>query len=166
MKLDFRQTRRLYLAGTVAFPMPFPSVGEIWIDDGTVSHGSSTHEETFVNLHEKPRLESDTVRVVLKQHVAAIFFPGLWEGEPNRKKKVFHFAECVHDLEQGEWFLTSDIGIDTISEKLGIDIRKRESAHRGIIFVPANRPVLTNQEYGETAGTIASMVRGCDPCRW
>jgi hypothetical protein len=31
LDLNFQQTRRMYVAGTVAFPLPFPSVGGISI---------------------------------------------------------------------------------------------------------------------------------------
>ena len=40
MKLDYRQTRRLYLAGTVAFPSPYPSCGIISFESGNSQYAA------------------------------------------------------------------------------------------------------------------------------
>jgi hypothetical protein len=42
MDLDLRQTRRLYLAGTVAFPTPFPSSGIISFEAGHLKYTLSS----------------------------------------------------------------------------------------------------------------------------
>ena len=151
MDLNILQTRGLYLAGAVAFPKPFPCAGAISIQDGHLSYPTGTRGATFVVVQEKGSLlEPATTRVVLKVDVAAIFFPGDWQGE------VFQFAEPdgVHDFEKGEWFLHPDIDADKISEKLKIDIRRPDSGARAIVFVPESKPVLSTHEPVQTAGSI------------
>jgi hypothetical protein len=153
------------LAGTVAFPKPFPSAGAFSVEDGPLSHTTGARSTKFVVLQEKSRLEEETARSVLKEDVAAIFFPGVWEDTD--QGHVFRFAEQdrVHDLEKGEWFLNPEIDAETISRQLNIDIRRRDSRARGIIFVPESRPVLTNHEFTQPAGSIEALQSGCDPRR-
>src|SRR6476646_7953542 len=105
MDLNSRQTRRLFLAGTVALPMPFPATGVISIEDGTLlfSAGGQTKPTTFVVVQENSGREPATLRVVLAQDVAAIFFPGAW-GIASDQSRVFRFegGGRVEDFEQGE----------------------------------------------------------------
>jgi hypothetical protein len=145
MDLDYRQTRRLYLAGTVPFPMLFPTVGTITIEDGNLSYSNNGQIITklLVIVREKPGPEHATTRVILAKHVAAIFFPA---GEGNR----------VDDFEDGEWVLGPNIRAD--------------ADRRGIVFVPEYRPVLTNNEITQTAGSVGApqvgYSYGCDCCNW
>ena len=74
MNLDFRQTRSLCLAGTAAFPKPFPSARGISIEDGHLSYATGAREAIFVVVQEEFALEHATTRVVIKENVTAIFF--------------------------------------------------------------------------------------------
>lgn len=165
MELDFRQTRSLHLAGTVAFPTPFPTAGQLWFEDGKLTYPTATRPTTFVIVHESSSLEYTTTRAALKTDVAAIFFPGYWEDTD--KGRVFHFSEsnCVHDLEKGEWFLDPDVEVETISRKLQIDVTSRDSGARGIMFVPEMKPVYSRDESVLTAGGAQMTRSGCDPHR-
>jgi hypothetical protein len=183
MDLDFKQSRRFYLAGTVAFPTPFPSAGGISIEDGSlllsvdrdeVNHGEKKDKENneekrervvFVVVQETTGVEKATTRVVRKSDVAAIFFPGEWIDTDNGP--VFRFAEpeCVHDLEHGEWFLGPQIKVSKITTRLKldqikVDITRRDSGVRGIVFVPEDRSVLTIHECAQSAGNAVMNVRG------
>jgi hypothetical protein len=183
MDLDVKQTRRFYLAGTVAFPTPFPSAGGISIEDGSFqfpddgdkenngekkdkeNNGGKKDKVTFVVVQEKSGVRQATTRVVHKSDVAAIFFPGVWVDTD--EGPVFRFAERerVHDLEEGEWFLGPQIKVTKITTRLklaqrNIDITSRDSGVRGIVFVPEHRPVLTVYECAQTAGDAAMEIRG------
>jgi hypothetical protein len=168
LDLNFQQTRRLSLAGTVPLPTLFPSAENISVEDGRFSRleGGQKERATFVVVKEKIGLDKTAFHAVLKADVTAIFFPGVWvDGDLGR---VFRFAEqdCVHDLDQGEWFLNPDLRADKISTRLGIDITLRDSGARGIIFVPETKPVITiaDEEIIRQAGAIRSPWSGCDPC--
>ena len=128
MNLDFRQTRSLCLAGTAAFPKPFPSARGISIEDGHLSYATGAREAIFVVVQEEFALEHATTRVVIKENVTAIFFPGVWEDDPDRGR-VFRFAEPdgVHDFDKGEWFLDTEIEAEKISEKMKVNIKRRDS---------------------------------------
>src|SRR5262245_15197257 len=100
LDLNFQQTRRLSLAGTVPLPAPFPTAENLSVEVGSVSRSKSGVKEnaTFVVVQEKIGLDKSVFHAVLKSDVAAVFFPGEWvDGELGR---VFRFAEQdgVHDL--------------------------------------------------------------------
>jgi hypothetical protein len=168
LDLNFQQTRRLSLSGTVPLPTPFPTAENLSVEVGSVSRSKSGVKEnaTFVVVQEKIGLDKTVFHAALKSDVAAIFFPGEWvDGELGR---VFRFAEQdgVHDLDQGEWFLGPDLHAGEISRRLGVDIAHRDSGARGIIFVLETKPVLTlgDEEIVRPAGEIQSTWSGCDPC--
>jgi hypothetical protein len=165
--LDSRQTRRLFLAGTVAFPMPFPSIGTISIEDGDLlySPGGQSQPTTFVVVREIPGSERATLRVMQAEDVAAIFFAGGWETSPDGSR-VFRFERGgrVEDFEQGEWFLNPEIDAKTIFDRLKIDVKQSDSDARGVVFVPEQRPVLTISEVTQTAGSTGELpyYRDCE----
>jgi len=183
LDLDIKQTRRFYLAGTVAFPTPFPTAGGISIEQGRFhlpddgnkgrngdkknkqDNGEGIETVPFVVVEENTGLMQSTIRVVRESDVRAIFFPGVWVDTD--KGRVFKFAEeeYVHDLEQGQWFLGPQITVDNIIKRLklddrGTDIGCRDSGVRGIVFVPEHRRVVTIHERAQTAGDAAMKIRG------
>ena len=183
MDLDVNQTRRFFLAGTVAFPTPFPTAGGISIEDGNFqlpdnankakngekkgkqNNGEQMETVPFVVVQENTGLKQATIRVVRESDVRAIFFPGVWVETD--KGRMFRFAkrEYVDDLEEGEWFLGPQINADEITRRLklherGIDITCRDSGVRGIVFVPEHRRVVTIHECAQTAGDTAMEIRG------
>ncbi len=169
MKLDARQTRRLLLAGAVPFPKPFPSIGRISIERGRLVFSKAVRQWTsFVVVQDN--CEPSTTRLILRNGVAGIFFPGVWVSVP-RRGKVFRFsqAHAAYDLERGEWFLGREINVKAIRERLRnphLAIDKRRSPARGIVFVYRDRPVMTITEIVQTAGSIRdhmTAVYCCDP---
>jgi hypothetical protein len=149
----------------VPFPTPYPTAGGISIEEGSFHFSNEKHNATFVVIQENTTVEESTIRVVPNSNVAAIFFPGVWVETEGRR--VFQFAkrEGVHDLDEGEWFLGPHIDAAKIMTRLkltesNIDITRRDSGVRGIVFVPENLPVLTINQYAETAGDAAMDVRG------
>ena len=168
MDLDIRQTRRLYLAGTVPFPMPFPSTGTISIEDGSLlirSPVTQSARTTFVVVQDRPGGEHSTLRVIRAEDVAAIFFPGAWDNGSDQSRAFrFERGGRVEDLEQGEWFLNPEIDAKTISARLNTDIARRDSDARGVVFVPENRPVLSISEVTQTAGSTCDMPAAYSDC--
>ena len=185
LDLDSKQTRRFYLAGTAAFPTPFPSAGGISIEEGSLllsddtdkvnsgekkdkeNNGDKRERATFVVVQEKTGLEEATIRVVRKSDVAAIFFPGVWVDTDHGPVFRFTERERVHDLEEGEWFLGPQIKAAKITTRLkldrsNVDITRRDSGVRGIVFVPEHRPVLTVSECAQAAGAAEMVIMG--PC--
>ncbi len=165
--LDIRQTRRLHLAGSVAFPTPFPSVGGISIEKGSLrrSAGGNSQDEAFVIVREESGLEQATSRVFLQEDVAGIFFPGVWVETDKERKFRFAEQDFAYDLEKGEWFLKPHIDAHEINMKLKTDITDPESGARGIAFVPEDEPVLTITESTQTAGTAdeaSPVLKGCE----
>jgi hypothetical protein len=154
MDLDFRQMKRLYLAGTVAFPMPFPTVGTISIEEGKLAHSPHGKIETklLVLVREELAPEHARTHVVLAEWVAAIFY---FTGEGNR----------VDDLENGEWVLGPPMKDNRASGKVKGGVIPRDSDRRGIVFVQENRPVLTLDEVAQTASSVgarpAGYIHGC-----
>jgi hypothetical protein len=171
MKLDSRQTRRLHLAGTIAYPAPFPSVGVISLERGSLRYsarsGAKRQRAPLVVVQETPYESQAVTRVILRKDVAAIFFPGYVK----KKAKEFRFSRRaqVTDFEKGQWFVGPEIKISTIVEKLGVPrkaITRRRSVARGLVFIREGSPVLTLSETTESAGEHAAArarVRpGCE----
>jgi hypothetical protein len=165
MDFDRKQTRRFHLAGTVSFPTPYPTAGGISIEVGSFKFPGEKKEATFVVIQESTAVEESTIRVVQTSNVAAIFCPGVWED--TKEGRIFRFAkrEEVRDLDEGEWFLGSNIDADKVSKRLNlaeskIDITRRDSGVRGLVFVQENLPVLTIIEYAESAGDAAMDIGG------
>ena len=78
MDLDYRQTRRLYLAGTVAFPTPYPSSGIISFESGNLKYaaGEPAKVKAWVVVQEYSHRDRTIIRAILQEDVAAIFIPG------------------------------------------------------------------------------------------
>jgi hypothetical protein len=161
MDLDYRQTRRMYLAGTVAFPEPYPSCGIISFEPGESRYPARERAKgkSWVVVQEY----SDRVwildRAIRQEDVAAIFVPGTWRS--NGEFRISREA-VVDDFDAGEWFVDSDVTAEAITARLkltnGHDITSRHSKLRGILFVAGDAPVLIVAEMSEKA----SASRGID----
>ena len=163
MELNVRQTRAMHLANTVALPRAFPSAAPITIEEGCLCHaGDERHDDVFVSVVEETGLRHSVSRVILLEHVAAIFFPGVWTKDGG--KNVFNFAEpdAVLDMDKGEWFLKSNVDLKKISQKLKIDVSRSDSGARGIVFVQRTAPVHTIEEYVRSASSFSDEAEGCD----
>ncbi len=168
MDLDVGQTRRLFLAGTAAIPQPFPSTGAISIEDGSLRYSrcGEPDRKTFVVVQTDCGLCQTTLSVVLATEVAALFFPGFSEGDCDQPAdKSARCCDCVKDFKDGVWFLTPEIDARTISERLKVDISRRDANVRGIAFVPKSHRVLTMSEVSAPAGAVKPrMHRRCSCC--
>ena len=157
MDLDYRQTRRLYLAGTVAFPIPYPSSGIISFESGNLKYAANepAKVKVWVVVQEYSHRDRTIIRAILQEDVAAIFIPGTWKskGEFRISRKT-----VVDDLEAGEWFVDSDVNSAAISARLelskGNEITSRDSKLRGIVFVAKDARVLSIAEMTETAAAM------------
>ena len=134
MKLDFNQTRRLYLAGTAALPTPFPTVGLITIDLGgrvTRTPGDDDGEsQPLVILEEQATIGSRITRIMQSKDVAAIFVP---EDDA---------VDRVDDFSKGRWIL-APVHENAGSVKSKKDNGKKIYEYRGIVFVPEHKSVLS-----------------------
>ncbi len=154
MDLDNRQTRRLFLAGTVAFPTPFPSVGTISFQSGNLSYspGVQSNSKDVVVVQDQSDRDWTRIHSILREHVAAVFIPGTREHDGR-----FQIArdKSVDDDEKGEWFIDSDVSAEAIRARLRltdeVDITSPDSILRGIVFVVEFRPVVSNAEMIATA---------------
>jgi hypothetical protein len=163
MELNVRQTRGMYLAGTVPLPRAFPTAAPITIEAGCLCHAcDERQDEVFVSILEEAELRFSVTRVILLENVAAIFFPGVWTKDG--AKNVFNFAEPneVDDMDKGEWFLKSNIDAKKISQKLKVDVSRRDSGARGIVFIPRNAPVVSIEESVRPASSFSDDVETCD----
>jgi hypothetical protein len=160
MDLDYRQTRRLYLAGTVAFPTPYPSSGIISFESGNLKYAANepAKVKVWVVVQEYSHRDRTIIRAILQEDVAAIFIPGTWKskGEFRISRKT-----VVDDLEAGEWFVDSDVNSAAISARLelskGNEITSRDSKLRGIVFVAEDARVLSIAEMTETAAATCDV---------
>jgi hypothetical protein len=175
MDFDARQTRRLFLAGTVAFPTPFPSTGVISLANGHLKYAEKPNQKTvpIVVIREHERRDRSSRRLVLQEHVAALFIPGTRKPDGtfsiSRKK-------WVNNFERGEWFLHTDVNIDEITYRLASPDKKKAKDKnndkdnlvlRGIIFVPERLPIVTMSEEATTAGEAIEYAQaGCTTDRW
>ena len=155
MDLDFRQMRRLSLAGTVAFPMPFPTIGTISIEEGKLANSPHGKVETklLVLVREELAPERARTHIILAEWVAAIFY---FTGNGNQ----------VDDFENGEWVLGCPVDADKKSDKAKTGVTHRDTGRRGIAFVQEHRPVLTMDEVAQKACSVGTRaigrVFGCD----
>src|SRR5262245_19104295 len=139
LDLEYKQMRRLYLAGTIAFPTPFPSSGIISFESGSLKYtaGAPAKAKVWVVVQEYLHCDLTTIRAILQDDVAAIFIPGTWKA--NGKFRI-SLEAVVDDLERGEWFVDSEVNSATITARLklpkGDEITSRDSKLRGIVFVP------------------------------
>ncbi len=170
MSLDQPRARRLHVAGSTAFPTPFPALGTISIEDATVDDGTGRGcLRRFVVVQSDGDYNHRRTHVIGEEHVVAIFLP-----KKRRRRDAV-------DLDKGKWFLfprivqTSDghrildVGIDPkeIGRALGVKakrLRRRSSPARGIVFVRSGAPVIHIQEhYGVASSACDSTVAyGCD----
>lgn len=161
MNLDCRQTRRLYLAGTVAFPTPYPSSGIISFESANLKYaaGEPAKVKVLVVVQEYSHRDQTIIRAIPQKDVAAIFIPGTRKS--NGKFRISRKA-VVDDLERGEWFVDSDVNSEAISARLelskGDEITSRDSKLRGIVFVAEESHVLNIAEMSETASASSGIV--------
>src|SRR5262245_33342988 len=161
LDLAYRQTRRLYLAGTVAFPIPFPSSGIISFESGNLKYAAEepAKAKVWVVVQEYFHRDRTIIRAILQEDVAAIFIPGTRKS--NGKFRISREA-VVDDLERGEWFVDSEVNSAAITARLelpkGHDINSRDSKLRGIVFVPEDAHVLNIGELNETASASCDIV--------
>ncbi len=168
MDLDARQTRNLFIAGTVAFPTPYSTTGVISLDVGqlTYSPGEPAKTNDLV-ISQELRSNRTVVRLMLQQHVSAIFVPGVRDSAG---KFQISDAPRVDSLERGEWFVDTDVNQATVRARLKLkpkdDISTRNSILRGIVYIAQDRPLLRINEVALTAGDeYTFVVHGCTPCR-
>jgi hypothetical protein len=127
---DPLETRRMYLAGTVPFPTPFPTAGTVTIEDSKLSFQVLGEVEKPTLIVEDPvRFDNKVVRTVFLKDVAAIFKPdAACDGEladPCSKT-------CV-DFEKGQWFLADEVD----------HARNSGKPFPGIVFIAADASVLS-----------------------
>lgn len=162
MNLDSRQTRRLFLAGTVALPTPFPTVGTIYFDKGSLTYSSTNRsdDKDLVVIEHCIDRKNTVTCTVLREHVAALFVPGTRSDDG----KFQNEAKNIDNDEDGEWFLDSDISEKVIRSRLALaanaDLASRESKLRGIVFVQGKQPVICSAELI----TTAEEIRDSFPC--
>lgn len=174
MQLDRRQTRHLFLAGTVAFPISFPSLGTISFEEGSLQlwRDIDPRGQLFVVVQEGYQRKQGVVRAALVEDVAAIFFAGERENKDDPYSRFrFSNSDRADSLENGEWFLDKDISVGTIEDRLKVPkdqlrIMTRASIAKGIIFVPEDRPLLTQgiSTAGDASYGDQYPVPKCDPC--
>src|SRR5262245_9836664 len=77
MDLDNRQTRLLFLAGTVSLPTPFPSVGTISFGLGSLTNspGRKTDSKPVVVVQDRSDRAWTRTHSMLLEHVATVFIP-------------------------------------------------------------------------------------------
>ena len=159
LHLDVRQTRRLYLAGTVSFPTTFPSSGYVAIVRPFVQPDDAGEgTRIFVQLRETcglgsgghPRHSQGACGGDLFSRVARAMRSGAVAPE----------QVGICDFEEGVWFLKPHIDAQRISDRLRADITTLESGVQGIVFVPEHRPVLTITECTQTARAAGSRRPG------
>lgn len=156
MEFDGFHVRRYFLAGTVGFPTPFPSVGEItrskllppdvgitWAD---TPWSGEQHKDAVV-IHQPADSRHSIYRVVLLDDVQAIFAPDDDNGGA---------SDCMEsntriDLDQGDWILKPDVN--------------RELPKYGIVFVKETAPVFRRAECIELAIESAEHPLLVD-CTW
>jgi hypothetical protein len=164
MDLDLRQTRHLFLAGTVAMPTPFPKTGVIALDVLSLTYPERDAVKEgglmIVDYSDKDVV----LRAMRRSHVSALFVNGEWDGE----KRRFQVSDkpCVDNFEHGEWFLRGDINEETIYKRLKLDpenddISTRNSMLRGIAFISEGRPLLQVTECALAAGECHDSDYSC-----
>ena len=144
MDLTHQQTRRLFLAGKVAFPTPFPATGTLSFELGMLSYakGAPRRRTKFVTVQQPSRGDKSVLCTILQRRVAAVFIPGRWSGAKFRISR----KKCVVDWENGEWFLGKDVSAQKVARRLRLskadDITSRDSMLRGIVFVGEDQSVV------------------------
>jgi hypothetical protein len=167
MKLDARQSRSLFLAGTVALPRPYPTLGTISFEGGELNFapGGQAEKRDLLTLHEYQHGRT-IVRVMIQEDVSAIFIPGERDGRGAFQISSRPYAD---NLEQGEWFIDTDVNEATVRARLNlpqqVSISSPDSILRGIVYIAEHRTILKITEVAETASeeVISSAAYCC--CR-
>jgi hypothetical protein len=160
MDLDSQQTRRFFLAGTVAFPTPSMTTGIISFHacNWTVAQGADKLSDDVVAVQEPHEGNLNCIRIMRRSDVAAIFIP----GKRNDGGAFRNAAEpYLKDMDEGEWFIASHADPSVITERLrlaGDDISRRDSGLRGIVYLPATAPVLNIFEMAATAAESCGNI--------
>lgn len=132
----------LQLAGTVALPPPFPSVG--LLKQEQVSGGPSSIDVLTIKQH--IGASRSIVRAVKIADIVGVFVP----TKP----------DCPGDLHAGEWVWQNV----TDASLLGAASQAKQplvmGLPRGIVFVPEHAPVVTQDESGTTAAESAEYMHG------
>lgn len=158
------------LEGTVAFPMPFPSLARISFEIGeNTDHTMPELAGKDVVVLQEVRDKASVRQIMARDKVSAVFVPGARD-----EQETFHISAAPHatDLESGEWFFGPDINSETLRTRLNLretdDVSTRNSVLRGIVFLGESLPVLSVTEVGATAGTVEFERRqlhaGCARC--
>ena len=159
MQLDSRQSRRLFLTGTVSFPVPFPSAGAISFEarDLRYSEGKNTNAKDLVVVQESCHNALTMARAVLQKHVAAIFVPGI--RGPNNRFQISQQSK-LDDLEKGEWFVDSDVSVAEVTEtaEATVDIAWPTLFQAAD---PMTRSVAADRPIGPRAGCLCTSCRCC-----
>jgi hypothetical protein len=161
----------VFLAGTVAFPISFPSIGTISFEEGSwqLWRDEKPVGQLFVVVQEGYHHKQGVLRAARAEDVAAVFFAGERENPDDRYSR-FRFSDDsrADNLENGEWFLHGEILPDTITGRLNVPkdqlrIMERASIAKGIIFVHEDRPLLT--QVISTAGEASyGPQQRCSEC--
>jgi hypothetical protein len=165
MDLDARQTRSFFLAGTVALPSPYPTLGTISFTAGqmTYSPGERPQDKDLVILYEYQQNRT-IVRLMLQEDISAIFVAGERDARGVLQLSARDYSE---NIEQGEWFVDTDVNAATVRARLNlqqqIDISSRNSVLRGIVFIAEDRPIFHVTEFSQTAGADVES-EGFYPC--
>jgi hypothetical protein len=123
-------TRRMYLAGTVPFPAPFPTVGTVTNKNSKLVFPVLGEVAKPTLIVEDPvRFDNKVVRTVFLKDVAALFVPEAAEDncctDPCGKASV--------NFEKGKWYLGEEVaGVGTDGKPFP-----------GIVFVVADASVLS-----------------------
>jgi hypothetical protein len=161
MDLDFRQTRRLHLAGTVAFPTPYPSSGTISFESGNFKYTASepAKVKALIVVQEFTHRDRTIVRAILQEDVAAVFIPGVRAADG---KFQISNESVVDDLEAGEWFVGDEVNSAAIIGRLKLskanDITERDSKLRGIVFVTRDASIMNIAEIATTAFASSELM--------
>lgn len=142
LEFDGFHVRRYFLTGTVGFPTPFPTLGEIRRsklippEAGATWTGTPWCDEKAkdaVIVHQPADSQHKIYRVVLLDDVQAIFIP-----KDRDKETGDDDQPCAPiDLEKGDWIVKPD--------------GQRELPSLGIVFVKETAPVFRRTESVESA---------------
>lgn len=153
-------------------PAPFPKVGTISLETITVKFPSVNVEEPnpFVVVQSARGPRRASVHLIEPAEVAALFIPEteLVSAEPEDPQVQCPTSDRRIDFEEGMWFLTPHITVQTVAEQLQYDaddIQSRDNSPlRSIVFVRKHAHVLTTNEVGHTALRAAKKptYSGCD----
>ena len=147
MSLKDKDLAPLFLPGTIAFPPPFPAVGELEIqEDG--AEFEKAEPCALVIVRRRVRPSTKVSWIILVDHVSAIVVTSSKGDELDPATARWHFGPSVRRLK-------SPVEGKTL---------------KGIVYVPEDAPVMMRLEFGQTASEIIDYpIPGvtecsCDPC--